>query len=156
MQSARGARLRFAFNDASCHYASEFLAMDECLEVLEQRDAQLIQEEQSRFAAKSGAWDRFKADYQAATKGAHAERAAAAAPGPAGKARKKSHKKTPVEANIAHGDDARFMPPGGRVWQRRQYHAWGAHVPPRPRISEPWGEDCGCALHRIGKRAWTG
>ncbi len=60
-----------------------------------------------------------------------------------------------MEASIPHATAASLMPPGTYVWQRRNQYAWGAWIPPRPRISEPWGSDQGAALHRIVQRAWS-
>jgi len=142
---------RFAQNDLTCMYANEFLGMDEALEVLEPRDVQLIHAEQAAVASKATSWTRFKADDSAAVKAVKAKVAQEQK-----NARKtRRNKQTPVDSSIPHQDAAKYMPPQTSVWQSRTRFSWHARVAERPRISEPWHNDQGKALHRLAKRAWA-
>ena len=155
MEAVEILQLRLAANDASAVYAKEFLDLDEALEVLEAPDAQMVHDDQKRLAGQLEGLKQLAKDYTTTVQDVKAKHALAPKRG-AGKGMKgkKGAEKVAVEASIAHVDAAKYLPPGASIWQGRKTQTWSAHVKPRPRISEPWREDCGRALHRILKRAW--
>ena len=155
MEAVEILQLRLAANDASAVYAKEFLDLDEALEVLEAPDAQMVHDDQKRLAGQLEGLQQFSKDYKTTVQEVKAKHAPAPKKGAGkGKKGKKGAEKVAVEASIAHVDAAKYLPPGASIWQGRKTQTWSAHVKPRPRISEPWREDCGRALHRILKRAW--
>ena len=60
-----------------------------------------------------------------------------------------------LEGVVPQATAKTFLPPGASIWKDRTRMAWNAHMPPRARISEPWGACEVVALSKILKRVWA-
>ena len=137
--------------DMSALYAGELLELDEALEVMEYPDIKMIQKDQKAVAGILGAKKKFVSDLG---KKVAALRAAGKIPDSKSFCVGKKDTRTPVEASIPHAIAISRFPPGASLWQARKKRQWQCHVPPRPRIHEPWGGNDEVALTAILKRAW--
>ena len=127
---------------------------------MEPADVKMVHDDQDTAAKSTVSRAAFLRDYRQV---AADIRAKAAGPPHAAKGKGKGKAKAaapplvrvPVDSTIPHDQAARLMPPGASIWQGRKQQAWCVHVPPRPRISEPWGLDVSKALMRVAYRAWV-
>jgi len=140
----------FRENDLDAWYSKEFLKLDEALGVMETPDVNMIHDDQKREQSRATSRKHFAVSYRRKVESLEKEG------GKEEKAKpKKGPERVPVEAEIPQPVLASMMPPGGSVWQCRGKQSWACHVPPRPRFSEPWGDNCEAAAHTIAMRAWA-
>lgn len=150
---------RLGYNDMAAFFTSELLDLDEALEVMDGPDIKMIHDDQDAARRSRGSRASFLRDYRAVAASVKAK--AAPPPVAKGKGKGKGGKagkpppRVPINASIPHDQAATLMPPGASIWQSRKNYSWCVHVPPRPRISEPWGLDTQKSLVRIAYRAWV-
>ena len=122
--------------------AVELLQIDSAMEVVDPRDCQQYRGEQQRATTRSDARRQFMNAYAA-------RRASLSADPPAAVVT------APLPEVIPQANAREYMPPIAHIWRANKRQAWNAHIPPRPRISEPFHGSEQMALKIILARSWA-
>ena len=120
------------------------LDVEEAQELLTKEDQKDVVDEQKKADSKKGAFKSFANEYVQRRHEARQRRAAAGGAGGVGGghgaagAGAPARPQLPGNCRITHGDGARFMPPGGKLWQSRVKQAWLARTPPLKPVMRKW------------------
>lgn len=136
---------RFAYNDASSVCQAQMMELDAAIDVMDARDVKKFEEAKDTIQREKKAHEDFRQQYQERRQ--NIQRAKS---GGKGQGKKKDKLPCSIEQTAAN----KYMPPGGSVWRGLTKATWNAHVPPRKRISEPWGMSEQGSLRRLLYRAW--
>ena len=145
---------RFSEQDRTAAFLDQCLDMDECLEVLDMQDARKVHQEQADSVTTLKEMKVFENDFEKFRRKLQDDLNAQTAKGK-GKGRPPALPKPKPLPNLISQQQARlYIPPGSHIWRGRVKRMWHGHVPPRRRISEPWGQNERVALVRIYLRMW--
>ena len=140
---------RLRLNDQTAVFMHDLLNLDEALDVLDVKDAQVFEQNQKDAENELHAMSNFYKDFVALRREMHDKAA------PKKKAKAKEKPRIAIPNHIDQPEAKKYLPPDASIWRGRVKRTWNAHVVGRARISEPWGADEQRALATILQRSWA-
>ena len=146
---------RLAWNDIESRFTGHLLQVDEAIACMYQADVKLITDEQKEAEDQRATREVFVRDYCVRRRRIDDSKLVAPKGKAKAKARSKLDKHKFGKGSIPQADAKQYLPPGASIWKDRVHGGWCCHMPPRARISEPYGSCEASALVEILRRVWA-